>query len=101
MGVFAIIAALLIEQWRPLGERRELQTAIGAWAGWLEQTFNGGEERHGMIAWLVAVLPPFAAALALHAALYAASPLLALALQQRDQRTAALFDQIAGAFEYG
>ena len=62
MGVFAIIAALLIEQWRPLVERRSLQAAIGAWAAWLEHTFNGGEERHGLVAWLVAVLPPVIAA---------------------------------------
>jgi adenosylcobinamide-phosphate synthase len=78
MGVVAIIAALLIEQWRPLGERRDLQTALHAWVGWLEQTFNGGEERHGMVAWLVAVLPPVILAVALNAALYAAHPLLAL-----------------------
>ena len=77
MGVLAIVAALLIEQWRPLVERKGLQSALGGWAGWLEQTFNGGEERHGMIAWLVAVLPPLVLAVALHAALYAAHPFLA------------------------
>jgi len=79
MGVSAIIAALLIEQWRPLGERKALQSALGAALGWLEQTFNGGEERHGLIAWLVAVLPPFILVVALNAALYAAHPVLALA----------------------
>jgi adenosylcobinamide-phosphate synthase len=78
MGVLAIIAALLIEQWRPLGERKSLQAALDAWVGWLEQTFNGGEERHGLIAWLVAVLPPVILAVALNAALYAVHPLLAL-----------------------
>ena len=77
MGVIAITVALLIEQWRPLGERKELQSALNAWLGWLEQTFNAGEERHGIIAWLVAVLPPFLAAIALNAALYAAHPFLA------------------------
>ena len=78
MGVVAIIAALLIEQWRPLVERKGLQAALGAWVGWLEQTFNGGEERHGLIAWLVALLPPVAAALAVNAVLYAVHPVLAL-----------------------
>src|SRR6185295_7972707 len=78
MGVVAIITALLIEQWRPLGERKGLQTALSAWVGWLEQTFNGGEERHGMVAWLVAVLPPFVLTVALDSALYAVHPLLAL-----------------------
>src|SRR3954466_3401663 len=78
MGVLAIIPALLIEQWRPLGERKQLQTALSASVSWLEQTFNGGEERHGLVAWLVAVLPPVVVAIALNAALYAVHPLLAL-----------------------
>jgi len=78
MGVLAIIAALLIEQWRPLGERKELQAALAASVGWLEQTFNGGEERHGLVAWLVAVLPPVVLAVVVNAALYAAHPVLAL-----------------------
>src|SRR2546425_532233 len=30
MGVIAIIAALLIEQWRPLGDRRSVNEALGA-----------------------------------------------------------------------
>jgi len=79
MGVIAIITALLIEQWRPLADRKNLQSAAGAWVSWLEQTFNGGEERHGLVAWLVAVAPPLAAVVALNALLYAAHPLLALA----------------------
>ena len=78
MGVLSIIAALLIEQWRPLGERKELQAALAASVGWLEQTFNGGEERHGLVAWLVAVLPPVILAVVVNAALYAAHPALAL-----------------------
>jgi len=80
MGVISIVLALLIEQWRPLAARAGLQSAVGAWLGWLEQGFNGGEERHGMVAWLVAVVPPVAAAIALDWLLYAASPLLSLAL---------------------
>jgi adenosylcobinamide-phosphate synthase len=78
MSVLSIIAALLIEQWRPLGERRSLQGTLAAWAAWLEQSFNGGERKHGMTAWLVAVLPPALLALAIHALLLAVHPLLAL-----------------------
>src|SRR2546425_8117522 len=79
MSVLAIIAALVIEQWRPLGERKAVQGTLAAWAAWLEQSFNGGERRHGMVAWLVAVLPPVLLAFALHAVLYSVHPLLALA----------------------
>lgn len=78
MSVLAIIAALVIEQWRPLGQRPAVQGTLGAWAGWLEQSFNGGERHHGVIAWLVAVLPPVALALALHYLLYRLHPLVAL-----------------------
>ena len=78
MSVLAIIAALVIEQWQPLGERKAVQGALAGWAAWLEQQFNGGERRHGVVAWLVAVLPWVAAAIALHLLLHSASPLLAL-----------------------
>ena len=78
MSVFAIIAALVIEQWRPLGERKALQGTLAAWASWLEQAFNGGERRHGMVAWMVAVLPPVVLAAVVHAVLYSVHGLLAL-----------------------
>jgi cobalamin biosynthesis protein CobD/CbiB len=78
MSVLAIIAALVIEQWRPLGDRKVVHHALAGWAGWIEQSFNGGERRHGVIAWLVAVLPAVAAAIVLHYLLRAASPVLAL-----------------------
>jgi adenosylcobinamide-phosphate synthase len=79
VSVVAIIAALVIEQWRPLGERKAFQGTLTAWATWLEQSFNGGERKHGLIAWLVAVLPPVFLALAIHALLYSVHGLLALA----------------------
>src|SRR3954470_22428509 len=79
MSVLAIIAALVIEQWRPLGERKALQGTLAAWASWLEQSFNGGERRHGTVAWLVAVLPPVLLAAVLHAVLYSVHGLIALA----------------------
>jgi adenosylcobinamide-phosphate synthase len=78
MSVLAIVAALVIEQWRPLGERRHLQGTLAALAQWLEQSFNGGERPHGAVAWLVGVVPASVAAAAVHAALRSASPLAAL-----------------------
>src|SRR3954467_9100459 len=78
MSVLAIIAALVIEQWRPLGERKALQGRLAAWASWLEQSFNGGERRHGIVAWLVAVVPPVLLAVLAYYLLRALHPLLAL-----------------------
>jgi len=79
VSVLAVVAALLLEQWRPLGERKAYFALLASGAEWLERSFNAGEGRHGMIAWLVAVLPVLAAAVALHALLAWVHPLLALA----------------------
>jgi cobalamin biosynthesis protein CobD/CbiB len=79
MNALAIIAALTIEQWRPLGERKGVSSALAAWASYLERAFNGGERQHGITAWLVAVLPPVALAILLHALLSAAGWVFALA----------------------
>ncbi len=78
MGILAIIAALLLEQWRPLSDRKAVAGAASAWADWLERNFNAGESRHGTIAWVLAALAPAAAALALYALLLWLSPLAAL-----------------------
>ena len=80
MSVIAIVAALLLEQWRPLGDRKTVAQALHAWADWLERSFDAGESRHGSIAWLVAVLAPLAAALGLYWLLAAMSPFAALLL---------------------
>ncbi len=79
MSALAVIAALLLEQWRPLGDRKAYFAALASGAEWLERSFNAGEKRQGAIAWLVAVLPVLAAALALHYLLLRVHPLLALA----------------------
>ena len=79
MSVLAIIAALVIEQWRPLGERKGVQAALAAWGGWLEHSFNGGERRHGLVAWLVATAPAVLGVAAIHFALSGVGAALALA----------------------
>jgi cobalamin biosynthesis protein CobD/CbiB len=78
MSVGAIIAALLLEQWRPLDQRRNVSAALAAWAGSIERAFDGGERRHGVVAWFVAVLPPVAASAAIYWLLAAVSGVLAL-----------------------
>ena len=78
MGIIAIIAALLLEQWRPLGDRKTVARSLVAWADWLERSFNAGESRHGTIAWLVAALVPVLAMLVLYALLAWLTPLAAL-----------------------
>ncbi|MDH4190749.1 MAG: CobD/CbiB family protein [Betaproteobacteria bacterium] len=67
MSVLAIVAALLIEQWRPLGDRRFYLALLAGWAAWLERSFNAGEARQGNVAWMVAVLPAVCGAILAHA----------------------------------
>ena len=78
MSVLAIIAALVIEQWRPLGERKHLQGVLAGLAEWLERSFNGGERRQGAVAWLVGVVPVAVVAALVHEALRSVSGLAAL-----------------------
>ena len=78
MSLVAIVAALVLEQWRPVGALKAYHELLARWADWLERSFNGGDERHGFIAWLVAMLPALALSLAAYYLLLAASPLLAL-----------------------
>jgi cobalamin biosynthesis protein CobD/CbiB len=80
VGFIAIVAALLLEQWRPLGNRKAVAAALAGWADWLENSFNAGEARHGTIAWAIAALVPVAAAAALYAGLLWLNPLAALLL---------------------
>jgi adenosylcobinamide-phosphate synthase len=79
MSVLAIVAALVLEQWRALDNRWNLQHALSAGATWLEQSFNGGERRHGTIAWLVAGVPAVLVSILLNQLLLSLHYLLALA----------------------
>ncbi len=80
MSVVAIIAALLLEQWRPLIERKAYHALLARWATWLANTFNAGQSHHGRVAWLVAIAPPVLGSLVLYYVLLWVHPLLALAL---------------------
>jgi len=80
MSFLALVAALLIEQWRPLADRRYLFSAVAGYAAFLERLFNAGETRQGAIAWLIAVVPPVLGVGLLYAVVYNANFLLALLL---------------------
>jgi cobalamin biosynthesis protein CobD/CbiB len=80
MGAIAIIVALLLEQWRPLGDRKAVAAGLAGWADWLEGAFNAGEARQGAVAWAIAALAPVAVAGLAYALVFWASPLAALLL---------------------
>src|SRR5207249_7345529 len=78
MSLLSLVAALLLEQWRPLAERRYLYALLARYATFLEGLFNAGETRQGAIAWVIAVLPAVLGAWIVYTAAYGAHPLLAL-----------------------
>lgn len=79
MGLLSLIAALLLEQWRPLQDRRYLLSPAGQYAAFFERHFNAGERHQGAVAWSLAVLPPVLATWIIYALLLRASPVAALA----------------------
>jgi len=80
MSLLSLVAALLLEQWRPLADRRTLYSLLARYAGWLEGLFNAGEPQQGKVAWFVAVLPAVLAAWAVYALANATNPLVAFLL---------------------
>jgi len=69
MSFFAILFALLIEQVRPLGAHNPIHSGLRVWARWVSRNFDAGKPQHGWLSWLLAVVVPSLAALAVHALL--------------------------------
>jgi adenosylcobinamide-phosphate synthase len=66
MSFFAILFALLIEQVRPLGAHNPIHSGLRVWARWVSRNFDAGKPQHGWVCWLLAVVAPSMAALAIH-----------------------------------
>jgi len=79
MTLISLILALALEQWRPLSDRRAIYAPIGSYAAFLESRFNAGERHHGVIGWLLAVVPFVLLTWLIYAGLVALHPLLGLA----------------------
>ncbi len=66
MTFLSLLVALLVEQARPLRQRNRFHQWFEDYAASLEHHLNGGEFRHGVIAWLLAVAPLLAVTLAVY-----------------------------------
>lgn len=75
MKFLSLLAALLLEQAWPLREGNRLLLWFNRYALVLEGSINGGQYRHGMIAWALAVAPAFVVTVAVQLALNDLSPL--------------------------
>jgi len=79
MSLFALIAALLLEQIHPLSSRKYLYGWLSGYVDFFQQHFNAGQHKHGKIAWLLAVLPLLLGVVVLSWLLYRAHPVFAWA----------------------
>jgi len=79
MSLLALITALLLEQIQPLSSRKYLFGLLSGYVKFFQQRFNAGQQRHGMAAWLLAVLPLLAGAIVLYQLLYQVNPVFAWA----------------------
>ena len=79
MSLFALIAALLLEQLKPLSSRKHLHGWLSGYVGFFQQHFNTGQHKHGRIAWLLTVLPLLVGVAALYWLLCSVHPLFAWA----------------------
>ena len=77
LSFLSLLAALLLEQMRPLRLSNPLHQAFERYVTALERHFNAGQHRHGVVAWLLAVAPPVIVAVLVAHALHAVNPLLA------------------------
>ena len=77
MTFFSLLVAFLVEQLRPLRHDNRIYRAFSAYADGLERRFNASQFRHGVAAWMLAVLPAVLLVLVVQILLYRASPLLA------------------------
>ena len=76
MSLLCIVAALFLEQLRPLWHPTVFELAFDRYASRLARHFNAGEAFHGAIGWVLGVLPWVAVALVVHDRLTALSSLL-------------------------
>lgn len=57
MSFLALLAALLLDYFQPLPAHFRSYPWFSRYAHYLERQFNAGEHRHGLLAWLLAVVP--------------------------------------------
>jgi adenosylcobinamide-phosphate synthase len=79
MSFFAIVAALFLEQLRPLPHPSVFELWFVRYANRLSRDLNAGRPVHGTAGWLLGVLPWVAVALIAHYVLDVLNPLLAWA----------------------
>jgi len=79
MTFLSLVLALLLEQWRPLVDRRAVFAPVMGWADYLERKLNAGQAQEGLVAWFAVVIPAILLAWFVYSVLYSVTPVLGLA----------------------
>ena len=78
MKFLSLLLVLVLEQMRPLKRDNVLRLAFDRYAHFLEGQFDGGDVRHGIIAWVLAVAPVVVAAAVIQRLLHGLNPFAGL-----------------------
>jgi adenosylcobinamide-phosphate synthase len=78
MKFLSLVLVFVLEQLWPLRKDNGLRLTFDHYARYLEGQFDGGEFRHGVIAWVLAVGPAVAATFAVHHLLHDVNPFAGL-----------------------
>ena len=78
MSFFAVLFALLIEQFKPLPRGNVVHDSLTGWMRWTGRNFDAGRDRHAWVVWCITVVVPALVAWAVYAAISHFSLLLAL-----------------------
>ncbi len=78
MTFLSLVAALLLEQLRPLRTGNQLYVLFARYVNQLARNFNAGQYRDGVISWLLAVVPVTLVTLIVYVLFWHANRLLAL-----------------------
>lgn len=79
MSFFAVLLALVIEQFKPLPRDNWVHHLLVSWVGWTGRNFDAGRDRHAWVVWGVSVLAPGLLLAAIYLGIHHWSLLLALA----------------------
>ncbi|HKO87977.1 MAG TPA: cobalamin biosynthesis protein [Burkholderiales bacterium] len=78
MSFLSLILALVLEQWRPLVDRTRIFAPLKAYSQIVERQFNAGEHQHGIISWLIIIVPIVALTWGLYVLALMVHPILGL-----------------------
>ncbi len=80
MTFFALVAALLIEQARALSASNPAYHAFRSYSRFVDRALNGGSYQHGVLAWLLVIVPIVGAVVAVSMYLRSVAPVAAFVL---------------------